>query len=231
MVFAGIVAGGVGSRMGTNIPKQFIELGGEVILHRTVRIFTKANGIDRIYIAVNPNWEDHTKEVLDDLISRYDIRIIHGGESRNDSIQNIISQIKKDKPNINYEDILVTHDAVRPFVTTEIIQQNIEAAKKYKCCTTAIPATDTILLSNDGEQITSCTDRKGSFQAQTPQTFQLLPFMDDYDNLTSKQKETLTDVCGVFTSVGRPIRIVMGDVRNIKITTPFDLQLAEMLLK
>lgn len=230
MIYAGIVAGGTGTRMGGDIPKQFLELKGEAILHRTVRTFAGIKEINAVYIAVHPDWIEYSGRLLADLNDCASIKLLPGGESRNESIQNIINVIAGDK-DITEEDILITHDAVRPFVSEDIIRRNIISASNNCCCTTAIPATDTILYSPDGNDITSTLDRTKMFHAQTPQSFRIKAFLEAYEKLTDEQKLTLTDICGIFSAAGLPVSIVRGDVKNIKITSPFDLDISLAILK
>lgn len=230
MIYAGIVAGGTGTRMGGDIPKQFLKLKSEAILHRTVRTFAGIKEINAVYIAVHPDWIEYSGRLLADLNDCASIKLLPGGESRNESIQNIINVIAGDK-DITEEDILITHDAVRPFVSEDIIRRNIISASNNCCCTTAIPATDTILYSPDGNDITSTLDRTKMFHAQTPQSFRIKAFLEAYEKLTDEQKLTLTDICGIFSAAGLPVSVVRGDVKNIKITSPFDLDISLAILK
>ena len=232
MVFAGIVAGGTGSRMGADMPKQFLKIGGKEIILRCVRRFIEAGGIDRIYIAVHPDWLEYTDDLLRNDLSANDldsIKTIAGGPDRNASVFRIISAIENDHV-ISEDDILLTHDAVRPFVSTEVIRENIACAMKYTVCTTAVPATDTILSSDDGAVISGTLDRSLLWHAQTPQSFKLGAVRRAYAKLNDEQKSKLTDVCGIFTAAGEEIHIVKGNVSNIKLTSPFDLKLAEAIL-
>ena len=232
MVFAGIVAGGTGSRMGADIPKQFLKLKGEEIILRCVRKFLDVSEIDRVYIAVHPDWKDFTKELLGTMLTSSELDrvvILEGGSDRNSSVFKIISSIEAEYQ-VSDNDILLTHDAVRPFVSTDIIRENISCAQKYTVCTTAVPATDTIICSNDSKVISSTLDRSVLWHAQTPQSFLLKAVRAAYDKLNDDQRSKLTDICGIFTAAGEKIHIVEGDPSNIKLTTPFDLKIAEAVL-
>lgn len=232
MVYAGIVAGGTGSRMGTDMPKQFLKIRGEEIILRCVKRFLEVQEIDLIYIAVHPDWLDHTDELLSKALDAGEsgrIKTVEGGKDRNASVFRIIEAIEAAGA-LSDDDILLTHDAVRPFVSAATIRENISCALKHTVCTTAVPATDTILFSENNLTISNTLVRAGLWHAQTPQSFRIKAILRAYEQLNDQQKARLTDVCGIFTAAGEEIRIVGGDISNIKLTTPFDLKLAEAIL-
>ena len=232
MVYAGIVAGGTGSRMGADMPKQFLKIKGEEIITHCVKRFLEVNEIDRIYIAVHADWLEYTKQLLSDALNSSELNklsVTPGGRDRNASVFCIIDAIGSDN-SISDDDILLTHDAVRPFVSAATIRENIVAARIYTVCTTAVPATDTILYSENNMTISNTLVRAGLWHAQTPQSFRISAMLTAYEKLDEVQRSRLTDVCGIFTAAGEEIRIVGGDVSNIKLTTPFDLKLAEAIL-
>ena len=232
MVYAGIVAGGTGSRMGADMPKQFLKIRGEEIILRCVKRFLEVDEIDRIYIAVHPDWLGFTDKLFNDSLSAEQlsrIRTVAGGKDRNASVFCIIDAIASENE-LSENDILLSHDAVRPFVSAATIRENIVCAERYTVCTTAVPATDTILFSENNVTISNTLVRAGLWHAQTPQTFRIKAMLSAYGKLDEFQRSRLTDVCGIFTAAGEEIRIVGGDVSNIKLTTPFDLKLAEAIL-
>lgn len=227
MIFAGIVAGGTGTRMGADKPKQFLEIGGKPIIIHSLMKFLAVDEIDRIYLGVHPDWIDYT----DNLIKQFGldsnrIEIVKGGNDRNSTVFNIIDCIIAENGK-NADDIILTHDAVRPFVTREIILDNIACASKKSACGTYISAVDTVIRSADGEIVTVVPSRAEMFQAQTPQSFNISRLCEVYSSLTDDEKARLTDTCSVFTTKGLPVHIVKGDVTNIKITTANDLIIAE----
>ena len=229
MIFAGIVAGGCGSRVKSAvIPKQFIEIGGVPVIVRTVKAFLAVTEIDMVYVGIKPDWHEYTDELFERFgIAKKRVKIIDGGADRNDTVMNIADTIVADHGE-NKEDIILTHDAVRPFVTEEIIRNNIGAMAKHSACGTYMPAADTIIRS-DGEKITETLNRSELYQAQTPQTFRLLDLRRNYESLSEEQKEKLTDTCSVFTACGKDIYLVVGDALNFKITTDSDLRMANAL--
>ena len=125
---------------------------------------------------------------------------------------------------------LVTHDSVRPFVTHRMIEENIQAAMACGACDTVIPATDTIVESKDHQNISCIPERSTMYLGQTPQSFKAKKLRDIYLNMTEEEKEILTDACKIMVLKGEQVRLVEGDVTNIKITYPSDIRMAESLL-
>ncbi len=231
MIFAGIVAGGTGTRMGADIPKQFLKIGEKPIIIHTISRFLENKNIEKIYLGVHPDWIEYTNKILSEYnLDNSRISIIKGGTDRNSTVFNIIDLIVNEY-NINDSDIILTHDGVRPFVTQKVINNNIDAALKYGACGTYIPAVDTIIRSQDGNIVSEVPPRPEMFQAQTPQSFNILKLKNTYKSLTEVEKEKLTDTCSVFTIKGLPIHIVEGDVLNMKITTAHDLKIADLIAK
>ena len=128
------------------------------------------------------------------------------------------------------ETVIVTHDAVRPFVSARIIDENIDAAIRFGATDTVVPATDTIVESADKETISSIPDRSRLYQGQTPQAFKAKKLKELYESLTDDEKSILTDACKIFSMKGFPVHLIQGEVHNIKITYPYDLRVAKALL-
>lgn len=230
MNFAGILAGGMGTRMGkTDLPKQFLMLGEKPILIHTVEQFIIADKIDYIVIAVPENWINYTKDIIDKYCSDDRITVIQGGKSRNETIFNICNYIKE-----NYEvtekDVIVTHDAVRPFITQRIINDNIEKCKEFGATDTVIPATDTIVEAKDNMVISNIPIRDIMYQGQTPQSFNILKFMEVSGKLTEDEKDILTDAAKIYVLKNQKVGLVMGELYNMKITTTYDLKMANLML-
>jgi len=156
--------------------------------------------------------------------------VIEGGELRNDTIMNAVSFIE-DNYEVDEESILVTHDSVRPFLTHRIIEENIHYSQKYGACDTVIPASDTIVESTDGQRISSIPNREHMYQGQTPQSFRILKLKELYQSLSEEEKEILTDAAKIFVIRGEEVHLVEGEVNNIKITYPYDLKVANGILK
>lgn len=229
MNFGGILAGGKGSRMGkTDLPKQFLMLGEKPIIIHTIEQFLISAVINEIIVAVPENWLSYTQDIIERYCKDETIHLIKGGETRNETIMNICKYICD---NFKEEDnIVVTHDAVRPFVTQRIIKDNVELCKKYGATDTVISATDTIVESNNGTTISNIPVRNHMYQGQTPQSFNVNDFMKEYNSLTNEEKEILTDAAKVYTMKGRDVGLVSGEVYNIKVTTKYDLKLANLMI-
>lgn len=225
MIYAVIAAGGIGSRMGADKPKQYIEIDGKAIIVHTAERFLGNSRIHKVIILVPADWLEYTK----DIFSGSNVTVICGGDTRNETLMNAINYIES-TDGLNDETYLVTHDAVRPFVSDKIIDDNIEAMLRYGATGTVIPATDTIFRSTDGKVIDSIPDRSELYQAQTPQCFSALKLRELYNSLTDEEKNILTDGCKIYLLKGQSVHLVQGHVSNIKITYPHDLIVAEAIL-
>ena len=211
MIFAAIVAGGVGSRMNiSTMPKQFLPLGDKPIIIYTLEKFLLSKKLDYIYIGVHSSW-----------ISR-------GGSDRNSTIFNIIADIEKEFGESD-EHIIVTHDSVRPFVTLKMIDENIKAALKYGACNTVIPEVDTIIVSEDSNIISDMPDRSKIYHSQTPQSFNINLLKRLYNALSAEEKLTLTDACKICFMGGAEVKLLKGDASNMKITTVGDYNIAKAI--
>ena len=157
------------------------------------------------------------------------VEVIEGGSSRNDTVYRALCHIESNY-GMDEETVIVTHDAVRPFVTHRIISENIAAARQYGACDTVIPATDTIVESRNGSEISNIPPRSQMYQGQTPQSFRAKKLKEIYESLTPAEKDSLTDACKIFVMKGEPVYLVEGEVFNIKITYPYDLKVAQTLL-
>ncbi len=229
MNFGGILAGGSGTRMGkTDLPKQFLALGEKPIIIHTIEQFLISPYIDEIVVAVPQNWISYTEDIVERYCKDNRIHIIQGGSTRNETIMNICNYIKTISE--NEENIVVTHDAVRPFITQRIIKENIEMCEKYGSVDTVISATDTIVQAEDGKFISDIPVRNQMYQGQTPQTFKVEEFIEVYNSLTEDEKNILTDATKVFVIRNKQVALVKGELYNIKITTKYDLKMANLML-
>lgn len=230
MIYAGIVAGGSGTRLkSAPVPKQFLTIGEVPIIIRTVKVFCSVSEVDKIIIGIKPDWADITGELLDRYgIDRQRVLIVNGGENRNSTVLNIAAFIKE-KFGITEADMILTHDAVRPFVDERIIRDNITTAMRDGLCGTYITSADTVVASQSGVYVDKTLDRRTLYQAQTPQTFPLDRLYEELSVLSAEELDNLTDTCSVFTRKGERIRMVCGSKLNFKITSKDDLTLADAL--
>lgn len=231
MIFAAILAGGIGSRMTkTEKPKQFLDLGSKPIIIHTIEKFHINSKFEKIIVLTPKEWVNYTESLIHKYILDNDnIVVIPGGKVRNDTIMASIDYIEENF-DVSDDDIIVTHDSVRPFVTHRIVEENIKAAYKHDACDTVIPATDTIVESMDGKAISNIPNRNFMYQGQTPQSFKVNKLKALYNDLTDEEKDILTDACKIFVIKGENVALVEGDVTNIKITYNYDLRVANSIL-
>ena len=228
MNYGVILASGVGTRVKSiSIPKQYFEIDGKPIIIYTLENMLKDNLFDCIYIAINKDYEEILWEYLDNFIDDDDldkIEIIYGGKERIDTIHNVMEEICKN--DINDDDVIVIHDAVRPFVTEKILRDSIDAARKYGAVVTTLPAVDTMLNSNDGNIVDSIPNRNLLYRGQAPDSFKVNTFIELENNLSDDQKKEITGTSQLCSMNDYPLHMIEGDEINFKITTDFDLKLA-----
>ncbi|MBS4204766.1 IspD/TarI family cytidylyltransferase [Lederbergia citrea] len=232
MIYAEILAGGKGTRMGNiNMPKQFLTLNNRPIIIHTIEKFLLNDRFDKIIIVSPKDWMNHTNDIIKKHIGDLDrIVVVEGGKDRNESIMSGIKYIEENF-GINDDDVIVTHDSVRPFLTHRIIEENIDAALEYGAVDTVIEAIDTIIQSEDREFISNIPVRDTMFQGQTPQSFNIKKLVKHYQSLTEEEKTILTDACKIYSIHGEKVRLVRGEVFNIKVTTPYDLKVANAIIQ
>jgi len=232
-----IPAAGLGTRMastpsGKGKPsKQFTELDGTPILVHTLRKFVACPEVNEIFVALRANeiagFRERLEKEANDILSKK-VELVEGGQHRQQSVANALAVVKAAD-----DDIVLVHDAVRPFVTGEIIEEVIRAAQKYGAAIAGMPAVDTVKQverTSEGALITATILRERVVMAQTPQGFR-------YDVLKKAFDEAATDgflgtdEASLLERAGHQVAVVMGSPRNIKITTPADMELAKFYLK
>jgi|SRR5439155_4563957 len=239
-VIAIIPAAGLGTRMsfapGTKIKKgapskQFTELGGTPILLHTLRKFAASPEVSEIIVALRKNEIEGFRLQLEKEgadIPQKKVQLVEGGEHRQHSVANAIAAISAAA-----DDIVLVHDAVRPFVTEEIIRDVIECAKKYGAAIAGLPAVDTVKQVERtavGAVVTATVPRERVVLAQTPQGFRFGVIKRAFDEAAA-DGFIGTDEASLVERSGHEVAVVMGSPRNIKITTPGDMELAEFFLK
>lgn len=230
MLFAGILAGGTGSRMKGSVPKQFLDLNGRPLIVHTLQPFLEQQRFEKIYVGLNRQWFDYGAQLINTHLQdqRDRIELTVGGDDRMSTLLGLIHQIYQDYGQGDH--VLVSHDAARPFVSSRIIEDHLRLLGRFSVINTAISAVDTILQSNDGVQVDAIPNRAVMYQTQTPQTFHTEDFLRHYECVPAELKNQLTDACGLFLAHGQAVGIVQGDVLNFKVTTALDLCLAQAIL-
>ncbi len=227
-VYAIVPAGGIGKRMNSKQPKQFLTLNGEPILSITLRALASSKYITKFII---PSIDIvYTRKIIASYCPDIDAEIIKGGKTRQDSIYNAIEFIKDDLP-----DLILIHDAVRALVQEETVSEVIEAALKYGSATAACPVSDTLKLGYYDEKTSTNFIRKNvsrdlMWSAQTPQVFKTELLIKAYEQANA-DKFTGTDSTGLLERIKEAVALVESPNSNIKITTPEDLKIAETYLK
>lgn len=232
MTYGVILAGGIGSRMGGDKPKQYLTVKDKPIIIYTIEKFLVVPEFEKVIVLCPSQWVEHTKNLIEKHIApaKDRVEVIEGGSTRNETIMNAIKLIESEG-NLNDDTIIVTHDSVRPFVTHRIIEENIKAAEEFGACDTVVPATDTIVEAMDNKTISNIPDRSKMYQGQTPQSFKALKLKNMYESLTDEEKDILTDAAKIFVIKGEKVALVQGETYNMKITYPYDLRVAKSLLE
>ncbi len=211
--------------------KQFTKLGGTPILIHTLRKFAAVEAVNEIWIALRENEIDGFRERLEkeakDVLAKK-VELVVGGEHRQQSVQHALNAVSAAP-----DDIVLVHDAVRPLVTAEIIQEVIDAAKKYGAAIAGLPAVDTVKQverTPEGAIVKATIPRAGVVLAQTPQGFRYDVIKKVFDEAAADGFMG-TDEASLAERSGHEVAVVMGSPRNIKITAPADMELAEFYLR
>lgn len=215
-----ILASGTGERSGLNQPKQFFEVGGKTLLEHSIETFNIHSQIDGIVVVSHPDFIERTKG----LVGRYGkvLNVITGGTTRQESSYNGVFAISE------AENVLI-HDAVRAFVTEDIISACIEGLKEHTAVCAAIETSDTILEVDESGRIISVPQRKSLRCAQTPQCFKL-ELIKHAHELAREKGQVVTDECGlILASKLAEVYVVSGSADNLKITYPRDLEFARWI--
>ena len=215
-----IVAGGKGLRMGSDIPKQFLPIGGKPVLMRTLERFRAYSSALQIILVLPEAQQDYWRKLCEEYHFEVDYLLANGGQTRFHSVQNGLALVPDDA-----EGVVGVHDGVRPFPSIEVIRNCYETARTAKAVIPVIPVVETV-RHLEGDK--SVTVPRGDYRlVQTPQTFdiQLLKAAN-----RQPYNDGFTDDASVVESYGHAITLVEGNRENIKITTPYDMKIAEVLI-
>ena len=220
-----IVAAGKGTRLQSELPKPFLSVADRPILVHTLRRFTPIEMVRRIVVVVAAERETLCQEVLHTHGPwPQPITVIHGGAERQDSVRNGLAALEPQC------EIVVIHDAARPFISVEAIQRSIDAAAETGSAVVATPVRDTIKRADAQHTIRETVSRHDLWLAQTPQTFRVEVIRAAH-RWAQRRNIAGTDDATLVEQMGQPVRIVPGDALNFKITTPDDLALAQAVLQ
>ena len=221
-VCAVVPAGGTGIRMGGTVPKQFLELNGKPILYYTLKTLQDCGIISELILVVPEKEYDNA---CTDWLGKPEIvtKVVVGGEKRQDSVYNGFCELSPQT------EIVLVHDGVRPFLSHQMIQESVDAAREYGAAITAIPVNDTIKRVDDLGLVSQTVDRDGLWRVQTPQVFRYELLQEAFKKANS-EKFYGTDEGTLIEHLGKPVKVVEGSEQNIKITRPEDLRLSEIFI-
>ena len=218
-------AAGLGTRMGAETPKQFLELDGVPIVILSLRRIASCELVTDIIVATRADEVARLEERIREEKFKQNVRVVKGGDSRQDSVAQALEQVPADT------EIVLVHDAVRPFVTREQIARVIEEARKCRAAILGIPAMDTVKevkrasLPEDVALITATIPRERIVLAQTPQAFSTKLLKEAFARARADGVNA-SDEAGLVERLGHDVHVVLGSERNMKITKPTDMELA-----
>lgn len=221
-----VLAAGQGKRMGTKVHKQYLLLDGKPILYYSLKAFEDSPLIDEIYLVTGDGEEAYCKE---QILEKYQFskvrKIMTGGAERYHSVWNGLQELEE-------EGYVFIHDGARPFVDAEIIQRAFAEVQIHKACVAGMPVKDTIKVADENGVVEKTPDRSRLWTVQTPQVFENHIVKGAYSMLMREHYIQVTDDAMVVEQMWKfPIRLFYGSYENIKITTPEDLELAEVFLR
>lgn len=220
-----VLAAGSGKRMGTKVHKQYLLMGGKPVLYYSLRAFEDSRLIDEIILVCGAGEEDYCRR---EIVEKYGIskvhKIIAGGAERYNSVWNGLQETK--------EGCVYIHDGARPFVDDKMIERAYECVSEYHACVAGMPSKDTVKIAAHGNVVSETPDRSSVWIVQTPQVFDAGLIKKAYAMLMDQDEINVTDDAMAAEQMLRcPVRLFYGSYENIKITTPEDLEIAEVFLK
>ncbi len=219
-----IPAGGIGKRFGSQVPKQFVELDGVPIIIHTIRIFDKLEDVEGIVIPVHNEWFTHTKQLIEKFNCSKVKEVIIGGVERQDSVFNALHT-----KTVKESEIVLVHDAVRPFADPVMVQNIINLTEEYGSVIPGLTPKETVKERNNKGMVIKTIDRNKLSLVQTPQGFWNDVLISAYEKSAAAGFKG-TDEASLVEFIGYKTTIIDGDDSNIKITTQFDLKIAELIM-
>jgi 2-C-methyl-D-erythritol 4-phosphate cytidylyltransferase len=220
-----IPAGGAGRRMGIGVPKQYLPLAGMPVLVHTLQVFQRSPVVDEIFLVVP---EGDIPEVRYEIVERHGLSkvelVLAGGGERQDSVRNALLHVQSE------HEIILIHDGVRPFVSKQLIGRAVAAAKEYGAAAVGLAIKDTVKDVSAAGWVTKTVAREGLWLTQTPQAFQRTIILAAYERAAADGFYA-TDDASLVERTGTPVRMIPGDCDNIKLTTPQDIALGEVIIK
>ena len=216
-----VPAAGTGKRMGQDVPKQFLSIRGKPIFIYTLEVLDRCSEVDEVILVMTPAHLDRAREYIKEFGIQKVIQVIEGGRERQDSVMNGLNIL-------NQPSVVLVHDGVRPFATEQQIEAVIQAVKKHGAAILAVPVKNTIKRINE-DKVEVTLNRNLLWQVQTPQGFRFDWLKRAYEQAYA-DKCYMTDDSALVERLGHTVHVVQGDYKNIKITAPEDLAVAEAYL-
>ena len=221
-----VLAAGKGTRMGTKIHKQYLEICGRPVLYYALNAFEQSEIIDNIILVTGAEEIDYCKK---EIVDKYNLTkvsdIVSGGKERYNSVFNGLKCVDKDS-------FVFIHDGARPFIDRESIRRAYNTVKEEKACIVAMPVKDTIKIADDKGYVSDTPDRSKVWMVQTPQVFSSDIIKEAYAKVMETDCKGVTDDAMVVEQMmNQPVKFVEGSYMNIKITTPEDLAVGELFVK
>lgn len=224
-----IIAGGVGARMKQDIPKQFINVQDKPVIIYTLEAFQRHKSIDAIYAVCLEGWQD----ILIAYAKQFGITkleaVVKGGDTGQQSIRNGLFELAKKYH--DDDDIVLIHDSIRPMVSEEIITDNIKVCREYGNATVVIPCTSVMLKTEDSVVSNDQIPRENLKITQTPQSFFINELIEVHKEAINKNLLPSIASCALYIEMGKKVYFSKGSEKNIKLTTPEDIEIFQALLK
>ena len=226
MTIVALLSGGIGSRIQSDIPKQYIRAGGKMMVTWALEPLIRSSYVDCIYIAAEREWRER---IIADLkgaeLDMSKIRsFVMPGANRQTSIMNALQAIMRDYTEVDAADTVLIHDAARPFLTEDILNKCYEALPGHDGVMPVLPMKDTVYLSNDGHSVDRLLDRSSIFAGQAPELFRLVPYYRANMSLMPDKILNINGSTEPAIIAGMDIAMVPGDEKNFKVTTDSDLE-------
>jgi 2-C-methyl-D-erythritol 4-phosphate cytidylyltransferase len=218
-----VLAAGSGSRMKSKIAKQYLLLNGKPLVYYALKQFAESP-VDRIVLVVSPGDEDYCRREILDRYGFSGVTVAAGGRERYLSVLAGLQALTD-------VDYVLIHDGARPCIDRELIGRTMEAVEQYDACIVGVPVKDTIKIADEGQFVRETPDRSLLWQVQTPQAFSYDLIRRAYEQVVAGGAQSVTDDAQVLElAFGKKSKLIFGSYRNIKVTTPEDLDVAELFL-
>ena len=228
MIFAAILAGGIGTRLDVGVPKQFFKINNKPLLVYCIEPFLKVDSLDKIIVSSPYDFLSDTQKLIDKYFDDERLVVIEGGKTRNYTILNSINYAIEN--GADDDSVMITHDGARIFVSPKLIEDSIKYASEFGAASPVIPSVDVIFQSKENNKLTKIPERKYLFNAQTPQSFNIKKYIEIYEDLTEDEINLLDEAMMLFYLRDEEVYLFKGDSSNFKITRPFDITVAKSIL-